>query len=120
VGAEVVAVLEVELVLARLLDRHREQQAALLGLAGDVLGRAELLVHQHAGHAGVDAGLDRPEHALEDQVLGVGDRLGLLGAGVALDAEHLLLERPPVVEREDVELAVVAESHGSSGGYPSG
>ena len=32
---------------------------------------------------------------------------------IALDPEHLLLERAAVVEREDVELAVVAESHGS-------
>ena len=50
-------------------------------------------------------------HALEDQPLGVRDLLGLLGRRVALDAEHLLLERPAVVERQDVELAVVAERH---------
>ena len=48
VRAEVVAVLEVELVLARLLDRHREQEAALLRLLRDALGRAELLVDEAA------------------------------------------------------------------------
>ena len=49
--------------------------------------------------------------ALEDQVLGVRDLVRLLGGRVALDPEHLLLERPAVVEREDVEHAVVAECH---------
>ena len=69
---------------------------------------------RHAGCVpGSSALLGRLEHALEDQVLRVGDRLGLLGRRVALDPEHLLLERPAVVEREDVELAVVAECHWS-------
>src|SRR5690349_22775490 len=35
VGAEVLAVFEVELVLARLLDRHREHEAVLAGALGD-------------------------------------------------------------------------------------
>ena len=52
------------------------------------------------------------DHPLVDQVLGVGDRRRLLGRRVALDPEHLLLERPAMVEREDVQLAVVAEGHG--------
>ena len=83
---------------------------------GDV-GRAELLVHQ----APVTRRRRRPartalQHALEDQVLRVRDRLGLLRRRVALDPEHLLLEGTAVVEREDVELAVVAEC--SCGGLP--
>ena len=45
-------------------------------------------------------------------MLRVGDLLGLLGGRVALDSEHLLLERAAVIEREDVELSVVAECHG--------
>ena len=109
VGGEVVAVLEVELVLAGLLDRHRQLEAVLARLLGDV--RAELLVDEHAGGARLRALVDGFEHALEDQVLGVGDLLRLLGSRVALDPEHLLLERPPMVEREDVQLAVVSESH---------
>ena len=36
VGGEVLAVLEVELLLAGLLDRHRELQAVLAGALGDV------------------------------------------------------------------------------------
>jgi hypothetical protein len=39
VRAEVVAVLEVELVLARLLDRHREQQTVCLACSGTPFGR---------------------------------------------------------------------------------
>ena len=88
---------------AALLDRHRQRQAVLLGELGDV--GAELLVDQHAGRLRVQAALDGLLHALEDQLLGVGDRLGLLRRGIALDPEHLLLERPSVVEGQDVQLA---------------
>ena len=109
--AELVAVVEVELVLARLLDRHRQHEAALLGLLGDALRRAELLVDEAACAAWLGAPLGGLQHALEDQVLGVGDRLRLLWRGVALDPEHLLLERASMVEGQDVELAVVAECH---------
>ena len=45
--AELGPVLEVELVLAGLLDRHGELQALGAGLGGDVA--AELLVDEHAG-----------------------------------------------------------------------
>ena len=70
-----------------------------------------VLVDYHAGCARLGTPAHCLLHALEDQPLGRGDRFGLLGRGVALDAEHLLLERPAVVEREDVQLAVVAQSH---------
>ena len=109
VGAEVLAVVEVELVLAGLLDRHRQLQPVLASLLGDV--GAELLIDQHAGGAGLRALLDRLQHPLEDQPLGVGDRLGLLIGRIALDPEHLLLERPTMVEGQDVQLAVISESH---------
>src|SRR5262249_1593454 len=55
-------------------------------------------------------------------VLGVRDHRGLLGVGRPFDAEELLLKRAAVIEREDVELAVVAKCHaadsiaGASGG----
>jgi hypothetical protein len=109
VVAELVAVLEVELVLARLLDGHRQRQAVLGRELRDV--RAELLVDQHAGGARVDAALDRLLHALEDQLLGVRDRLGLFLGRIALDPEHLLLERASMIEGQDVQLSVVAEGH---------
>src|SRR3954451_9887820 len=115
VRAEVVVVLEVELVLTGLLGRHRGLQAGLLGLRDDL--RAELLVDEHAQRGGVRAAaLDGLEHPLVDEVLGVGDRLRLLLVGIALDPEHLLLEGPAMVEGEDVELAVVSERHGHLSG----
>ena len=109
VGAEVLAVLEVELVLARLLDRHREQQPVLFGLLGDARRRAELLVDEAAGGVRIHALLRRLQEPFEDQALRVGDLLGLLRRRIALDSEHLLLEGPAVIERQDVELAAVAE-----------
>jgi hypothetical protein len=107
--AEGVAVLEVELVLAALLDRHRELEALLLRPLGDPV--AELLVDEHAGRRGVEPALHRQLHALEDQLLGVRDRRRLLLRRVALDPEHLLLEGATVIEGQDVQLAVVAERH---------
>ena len=97
--AERVAVVEVELLLARLLDRHRELVAARLRLARDV--GAVLLVDEDPRRV-----LRRPvgDGALEplpDQALRAGDL-------VRAAADHLL-ERPSVVERQDVELRVVAE-----------
>ena len=109
--AEVLAVLEVEHVLPGALGGHRELQALLARLGGH--GGAELLVDEHAGDRRVGAGADRLQHALEDQVLGVGDDRRLLGVGLALDPEELLLEGAAVVEREDVELLVVSEVHGT-------
>ena len=109
VVAEAVAVLEVELVLAALLDGHGEPESALPGLPRH--RPAELLVDQGAGQRGVGAVVGRLEQPLEDQVLGVGDPLDVLGRRVALQAKPLLLERPPVVECQDEELSVVSETH---------
>src|SRR5207302_6768802 len=73
--------------------------------------RAELLVDEHAGHRRVGSGPHGLKQALEDEVLRVGDDRRLLGVGLTLDAEELLLEGAAVVEREDVELLLVARSH---------
>src|SRR3954451_17494402 len=113
VRAEVLAVLEVELVLPALLDRHRELEPVVLGGLGNPGGLAELLVDECAGHGRVGPALQRGFEALVDEMLAVRDRLRLLGRGVSLDPEPLLLERPAVVERQDVQLAVVAQSHRS-------
>ena len=77
VRAEIVAVLEVELVLAGLLDRHRQLEAVLAGARRDV--RPELLIDQHPAGAGLGAALHGLEHPLKDQPLGRRDRLDLLG-----------------------------------------
>ena len=108
-GGEVLAELELELVDARLLGRHREREPALLGLLGD--RAAELLVDQHARRLGIETGRDGLLDAFIDQLLRVGDRGGFVGRGVALDPEHLLLERPSVIEGQDVQLPVVTEGH---------
>src|SRR5690606_26205011 len=83
--AEGLAVLEVELVLAALLDRHRELQAAGLRILGD--RAAELLVDEAAGRARLGAVLGGDHEPLVDQVLRVGDRPRLLRRRIALDAE---------------------------------
>ena len=88
-GAEVVAVLEVKLLLAALLHRHRELDAAGLGLLGH-LGRApELLVHERPGCRRIGAARERGLDALEDQMLAVREALVVLGGGIALDTEPL-------------------------------
>jgi hypothetical protein len=103
------AVLEVELVLAGLLDRHREDEALLLRALRDV--GAELLVDEHAGRVRVDAALHRAFHALEDQPLGVGDRS--ISSGWDRPGSRTSSSgTTPVVEGQDVELAVIAECHG--------
>ena len=79
--------------------------------AGDI--GAELLVNEHAGRTWFGAAANGLEHAFEDHVLGVGDRGCLLQSRVAVDPEHLLLEGTAMVEREDVQLSVVAKSHGT-------
>ena len=90
VGAEVVAVLEVELVETALLDRHRQDAPVGLGLAGD--GLAELLVDENTRSVVRRAVRQGELESLEDQRLRVRNRAGLLSVGVAADAEHLLLE----------------------------
>ncbi len=112
VRPEVIAVLEIEHLLTGALGGHRELQSPLARLARH--GRAELLIHQHAGHRRVGPCADGLQQALEDEVLGVGDDRRLLGIWLALDAEELLLKRAAVVEGENVELVVVAEFHGLS------
>src|SRR6185437_3055398 len=95
--AELLAVLEVELVLPALLDGHGELEAACLGLGGDVGRGAELLVHQRTGDAGLRAALQRVQKPLENNVLAVRDALDVLGCGVARQAEPLLLEGAAMV-----------------------
>ncbi len=109
---EVIAVLEVEHVLARALGRHGQLQALLARLGGD--GRAELLVDEDARDGRVGAGADGLQEALEDQVLGVGDDRRLLRVGLPLDAEELLLEGAAMVKGEYVELLVVSGVHALS------
>src|SRR6185503_9318473 len=102
-------VLEVELLLSALLYRHREPEPRGLPVARDV--GPELLVHQDAGGLRIDALVQGPFRALVDHALGVGDPGRLLLVRLPRDAEELLLERPSMVERQDVQRSVVPECH---------
>ena len=68
VVAELLAVLEVELVLTTLLDRHREGTPKLVGSTGDV--GAELLVGEHAEPVAVAGGLVGVEESGPDDLFG--------------------------------------------------
>ena len=74
VSPEVLAVLELELGLARSLHRHREQSAAELDLPCD--RGAELLIDERAGELPRRTPGDGLLERLEDEVLGIAD-LGL-------------------------------------------
>ena len=106
---EILAVLEVELVLAALLGGAGRGVAVLGGVGEN--GGAELLVHQDAGlflrHAARDGGLE----AVVDDLLGGGDLGRLLGGQGALPAEHFLLERAAMVERQNVQRLVESHAH---------
>src|SRR6266446_2442490 len=106
--SEVLAVLEVELVLPALLGGTRERIALGRRIAED--GSTELLVHEDARPVLGDAGGDGGPEAVVDHLLGDGDLRRLLWAQRALPAEHLCLERPAVVEGEDIERPVEAYS----------
>jgi hypothetical protein len=107
--AELLAVLEVELVLAALLGRA-SREIALLGRVAQDRG-AELLVHEDAGLLLVDAAGQRGLEAVVNHLLGGGDVGRLLRGQRSLPAEHLCLERAAVVERQDVERLIEANGH---------
>ena len=109
VRRKVLAVLEVERVLPGALGRHRQREPSLAGLLGHI--GAELLVDQDPGDGRVRPGANGAKHALEDEVLGVSDYRRLLRVRFAVDSEELLLKGAAVIEREDVQLPVVAERH---------
>jgi hypothetical protein len=101
--------------LSALLHRHGELDSPSLGFLGDPRRSPELLIHQRAGHRGVSPALERRLDPLEDQMLAVGDSLGLFRLGLAFDPKSLD-DGAAVVEGEDVELVVVAQSMGPEKG----
>src|SRR5439155_10352743 len=105
---EVLAVLEVELLLPALLGGTGERVAVGRRVAED--GSTELLVHEDAGLVLGDASGDGGPEAVVDHLLGDGDLRRLLGAQRALPAEHLRLERPTVVEGQDIPRMVEAHN----------
>ena len=107
VAREVVAVLEVELVLTALLRRGGGEEATRPRVAED--RGAELLVDEDARARLRHATRDGGKEAVVDDRLGRRDPRRLLGGEHALPAEQARLERPAVVEREDVERLVEPE-----------
>ncbi len=101
VARVVVAVLEVELVLAALLRGRGGEKPPRPRVAED--RGAELLVDEDTGvrfrHAAGDGG----EETLVDDRLRRRDPIRLLGGERALPSEEARLEGPPVVEGENVE-----------------
>ena len=81
----------------------------LLGLLG--MSRAELLVDQHAGRAGVDAA--RSTACMPSKIRCLASVIVSVCSGVGSPSipNIFFWNEPAVVEREDVELAVVAECH---------
>jgi hypothetical protein len=109
VPAEVLAVLEVELVLAALLRGTRDDVPRRGRVAED--RRAELLVHEDSRSRLRHAPGDRRLEALIDDAFGIRDLGGLFGRQGAVPAEHLRLERAAVIEREDVGRSVESQFH---------
>jgi hypothetical protein len=109
VPREVVAVLEVELRLAALLSRARRRVPLRRRVAQDC--GSELLVHQDPGPVLGYTGRDGGPEAVVNHPLGVGDLCRLLGGQRLFPAEHLGLERPPMVEGQDVQIPIESDGH---------
>src|SRR5262249_27002262 len=103
----IVAVLEVELVLAALLRGCGGEKASRLGVAED--RSAELLIDEDAGAFLRHPTGDGREQAVVDDRLGGNAPFGLLLRKRALPAEEARLEGPAVVERKNVERSLEPE-----------
>src|SRR5207244_8579787 len=111
VASEVLAELEIELVLAALLYRHGEGETLFLGRPGDI--GSELLVDEQPGPLPGSAFLDSPAEALEDDLFGLPDPGCLFWGRCALDAEEALLKGRPMIDGQHVQVPVVAKAHRS-------
>src|SRR5262245_48470471 len=100
------AIFEVELVLAAFLGGTRGGEAVGLGVAQD--GGPELLVGQHRGLVPGRAARQRGAEAVVDDLLGRGDLFRLVIAQRRLPVEQARLERAAMIERHEIERAIVA------------
>src|SRR5882724_4104546 len=107
VARVIVAVLEIELVLATLLGGGGGEKPLPPGVAED--RGAELLVDEETGTFLRHPTGDGREQAVVDDRLGGRDPLGLLLGKRALPTEEARLERPAVVERKNVERSLEPE-----------
>ncbi len=109
VPAELLAVLEVELVLAALLRGTGGNEPLLVSVVQN--GRTKLLVHEDAGvilrYSVRDGGLE----AVVNHLLDGGNLHDLLGAKLALPTEHVFRERGAVVEGQHIQGLVITNRH---------
>src|SRR6185369_6015016 len=106
---EILAILEVELLLSALLRRAGGDDALGSGIAED--GGAELLVHQDAGLLLGRASGERRQQAVVDDLLGARDLGSLRIAQRRLPAEQPGLEGAAVIEGQNIERVVVPSRH---------
>ena len=109
---EVVAVLEVELVLAALFRWAGGHITLRLRITQD--RDAELLVDKNSGSLFGNASGDRGKEAVVDDAFRCGDLGRLFGSQSAGPAEHLGFKRPAMVERQNIQGSVEAKRHGSA------
>src|SRR5262249_23026027 len=105
----VLAVVEVELLLAALLGWAGDHIALLRCVAQD--GSAELFVHQDAGPVGGNSSGDRRQKAVVDDPFGGGDLCPRFARQTSLPAEHLRLEGAAMVEGKDVQRLIKSKGH---------
>jgi hypothetical protein len=108
-GGEIVAVLEVELGLARFFHRHGQHMAATLCFSRHIC--AILLVYQNATGLLWYSGFGGSHEGLVDNFLRIDDLWPDLVWDRVRRAEQVPLERPSVVEGQEVKRLVIPEFH---------
>src|SRR5260221_1347688 len=107
--AEILAVLEIKLVLAALFGRTRGRVAFRCRIAKN--GSAKLLVYQNAGllfgYASGEGGLK----AVIDYLFGGSNLRCLLVSQFPFPAEQLCLERSTVIEWLDIQRLIISDIH---------
>jgi hypothetical protein len=108
--SELGAVLELELALSGLFDRHRQEKAASLRFAREP--SAELFIDEDPAALARRAPRDRPLERLEDERLGVGDLRSDGWREPPGRAEEPTSERGAMIEGDEEQRLAVAELHG--------
>lgn len=111
-AGEIIAIFELELVLPALLRRAGRCKALDARVAQN--GRAELFVCQNAGFFLRDTRRDCGFESLVNDLFGIGDLCRLPLAQRRLPTEEARLEGGAMIERQDVEPAVIASRHQAS------
>jgi hypothetical protein len=103
---EILAVLKIELFLSAFFGRARGCKAVRPSVLKD--SGSELLVHQDASLVLRYSGFQGRSEAVVDHLLGSGDLCRLVYGQRAAPAEELVLERPSMIEGQNVKRSVKA------------